>query len=545
MSNNKEKLRSNKLTRALTSAGLMYSKYSPLIEVASEYNGREISTAIWFYDKNTRKEMVVINPDIIDKLNHSELAFFIKREFLHKTFMRYIKNVTNKELMVFALQCISHKILYLGNHKQTVKLLEKIYGKPNNVAALLIPGLDKSTLEILPEKIQKVWNSLWLGAGKTLPKDISSINYLNTKIPDTNALYYKLSMLLNKEQKDFIKENFKPVVDNEERSAVGGSDEDEILDKIGEDAGVVLDVDGTVINETANDEISNLEFERRAYDKFTLECETIACDEIKRSVGKKGGWSALRVIDQYFNEHIYNLADAEKKGISDYIKRWQQRQMTKGICKSLERQLSSKPYIGPYPEQLTELGQQLVALGICSPDNIPFYFNKSSINEGKKKVAFYFDTSPSMHCYVPYMIDVVNYTISLDNVELAGGEYKGKYGFSGDVKGITTEEFEQFKKGIIKGGWSTSFEAVARHAIDKIDVDVIVIFTDGYSALTEKTTQEFNSANKLAYPIYFTSNDTYYPYWHSRTGHKFKKGCDMVSDLDNLNGESFTIYVEN
>jgi hypothetical protein len=84
--------------------------------------------------------------------------------------------------------------------------------------------------------------------------------------------------------------------------------------------------------------------------------------------------------------------------------------------------------------------------------------------------------------------------------------------------------------------------------IQKDQVDIIVVFTDGYSGLSKEIIDKFNQSGKKCYPIYFSHNN--YGYRHTRKGYwdDEPNGIDkdgMHSDLDQLNGESFTIWCEN
>ena len=140
------------------------------------------------------------------------------------------------------------------------------------------------------------------------------------------------------------------------------------------------------------------------------------------------------------------------------------------------------------------------------------------------------------------MVYIAKFFEECEECEMSGGKYDGKYAFSENIKGMDTEQWNEFVEGKIRGGCGTSFDCIIKHLLERIDendVDIAIVFTDGYSSVNEKHIESFNQTNKKCYTIYFTSPGAHYSYGHGRYGKN--QTNEMTSDLDKLNGDSFTI----
>jgi len=249
-------------------------------------------------------------------------------------------------------------------------------------------------------------------------------------------------------------------------------------------------------------------------------------------------------LDAYFETHIYLQKDSDTNNLKDFIAKWETNKQIESVTSKIYDCLRSKPSIDPIPYNLSRTGFELVVLDVCGPDQIPIYFNNENIGI-KKKICCYFDTSPSMHAFIPYMITIADFFNSCEECEITGGKYNGRYCFSEKVEGI--KDWEAFIKGEVQGGFGTSFEIVVKHATDVInedEIDIIVVFTDGLSGINKNTIEEFNKTNKKCYTVYFNDPNLHYSWFHSRKGEQKTEFTPMHSDLDKLNGDNFTIFVD-
>lgn len=538
-----------KLIRVITKAGLSWTAWSALVEIADNINGHPIDTACWVYNEHTKRERIIFSPRIIKALPVAQLLLVFKHEMLHKSLYRGTSNVSNQELLNFALDAAINKILWLSNPKQAVKLGNWLFpeGSENRSSfyALMNPGVTSKDFAKMSPGVRIIAESIWWIPKEEKDGDVIRDKgmscaeyheakglYGNQKIPDPITLYNKMAALLTRAEKEQINKDYSYLSDLRGNGSNGSGG-----------------------NAPSKDHARGGKNKLRATDKDTLKSEKDAAREIADDVSNKqwsnsrrgGGYSDIEDINAFFQEYIYGKKDAEAEGINDFIARWETLKQLEGICHSIHKTFKAETVIEPYAGSLTRLGQELVCLGVSGPE-VPLFFNDSQAGQGsKKKVCCYFDTSPSMNSFIPYMLHIADYIDECEEAEIGGGKYNGHYGFSEKVKGIPDDQWEEFKEGKIRGGFGTCFNAVAKHAIDRVendDVDIILVFTDGYSGLDDETVERFNESGKKCYTIYFSHPN--FGYGHDRRGYGGNiKGQDevgMTSDLDRLDGESFTIW---
>ena len=277
----------------------------------------------------------------------------------------------------------------------------------------------------------------------------------------------------------------------------------------------------------------------RANDKKTQDNEMTALQRVLAE-----NYSVHVNLRAYFEKYVYPKQDAGTRGLNDFIAKWQTEKQIESAINTIYNEIKNRTSIDPLPIDLTRTGFELVVLDVCGPDQIPLYFNEQK-QGAKKKICCYFDTSPSMHAFIPYMVSIADFFNSCDECEIAGGKFDGRYCFSEKVQGI--KDWDAFIKGEVHGGCGTSFEIVVKHANERIsedEVDIVVVFTDGLSGVSQPTIDKFNQTNKKCYTIYFTDPKTSYYYGHQRYHEQRNKQTDMHSDLDKLNGDNFTIFVD-
>ena len=549
----------NKLMRVITKAGVSWASWSSLVEIADTINGHPLpfETAAWIYNEHTKQERIVFTPKILKELPVNLLILVLKHELLHKSMYRGTQNVGNLELLNFALDASINKILWLSNPKQAAKLGSWIV-PPNSdgrsdIHAVLNPDVRTKDLADMDTRLRSIVEDIWwvenfekdFDTGLTIDKGRTCCEHYdvhqtfgNHKVPDPLTLYNKLAALLSREQKEEIKKIYSFIgADEEGKESNAGNQTD-----------------------CPRGGPKNI----RAVDKNTIDAEKRFANEVLYAIEKEGrkqdggryrggkGYSAYTDMHAFFEQYVYSKKNAETEGLNDFINRWETLKQVEGICHTIHNTFRKVSSIEPFPNELTRTGLELVALDVSGPD-LPYFFNIASQGDGaKKKVCCYFDCSPSMDAFIPYMLHIVDYIDGCEEAEISGGKYKGRYIFSEKVKGIPENKWEDFKQGEIRGGCGTSFEAVALHAIERIEndqVDIILVFTDGFSYINEDVVKKFNDSGKKCYTIYFSHGN--YTYGHSRYRHRYdtpmksNKDNQMTSDLDKLDGQGFTIWCEN
>jgi len=238
---------------------------------------------------------------------------------------------------------------------------------------------------------------------------------------------------------------------------------------------------------------------------------------VKSTLGKKYS-NALSQLSKELTE------DKKQSSFESTFKKFLEQIQTQKVLQDAQAQLLSElsdvTRMLPAPNNLTNKGLIMMSCGFEGVD-YPFYYCKAP-DSGKKKIAAFFDISPSMRDFCGHMCSIVDAVNKQSNLEFAGSHI-----FAGAVKKLNDKEFKDFRNGTFQYGHSTSFEAVLQFVKEEIkDLDVILVFTDGESGLSQEIIDWFNTSNKKCYNIYFS---------HVKT--------NIKSDLDNLTGKSFTITI--
>ncbi len=405
------------------------------------------------------------------------------------------------------------------------------------------PSKDKSKDESKENKSQ--------GISEEPTGDDSGDNEDDTK-PDTNGQgdaseeeeeekEYEEGEEIDEENED-IEEDGNGALEEEEEEEEEDEQYAENPDEEEENSEPILD-DQPIENSTTEIDDDDIQIRggpenKRANDKTSINNEIQAVKNISN-----GGFCSHRGVREMFDKYIFDPRDVDTDDLQDFITNWHTMRQVEGIEDYIYSTIASTVKFDALPVDLTRTGLEYVALGVSGPDAIPFYYNNSGRETSKKKICCYFDVSPSMQEFLPYMIHVADFFGNLGECCLAGGDTEGKYKFAGGVKGIDDGEWMEFRQGKMRTGYSTSFEAVIKHAqemINEEDCDIIVVFTDGESSLTNKLIEEFNDTNKKCYRIYFTkTSGKLVSCW----GQEKNKEGEVVSALDKLNGDSFTITI--
>lgn len=548
----------NKLIRVISEAGLAYSSWISLVELVDKIPG--FDTAAWVYNDKTKQEHIWFSRRLTKMLTVRLLKLVLRHEMLHKSMYRGLMSVGNKELLNFALDACINKILWLSDPDGMVELGKVMWPDEDsrpNVMAIMNPSITTDERNRMEPRIQTIFDRIWWKPMKGFKDGVKvdtgetcrdywegTKTYGNDYVPDALALYNLLAALLNQEDKQKIEEKYKFLATTDNKKDKGKDGKKQKKPESGKG-------DGQGQGQKGGKHVRGGRFRFRANDKGTLKGEKGVADQVLAEIkkqfqkmkdgGRGGGYSTLENANDYFQQHIYSKTDADVRDINEFIKKMETWKQVEGVTTNIYKNFKSRTAFQPYPHRLTRVGFELVALGFNK--TVPLYLNKIFSDQGgKKKICCYFDTSPSMHSFIPYVCYMADFFDNCEECEIGGGKYRGRYGFSGTVKGIPMEAWEDFKNGRVRGGSSTSFEAVVRHACDRIendDVDVIIVFTDGESGLSDEMIERFNASGKKCYAVYFAHS---WGYGHSRYGQN--ENNDMTSDLDKLEGESFTIWCD-
>lgn len=541
----------NKLIRVISNAGLAYSSWIALVELVDKIPG--FDTAAWVYNDKTKKEHIWFSRRLVKMLTVDLLKLVLRHEMLHKSMYRGLMAVGNKELLNFALDACINKTLWLSDPEGMVKLGEVMWPDPNtrpNVMALLNPSIKTDERNSMEPRIQALFDRIWWNPMKGFKDGVpidhgqtcrdyyeGTGTFGNDYIPDALNLYNALAALLNADDKKQIEEKYKFLANEGQKGDKSESGKDKGQEGDGDPK------DGKQKPKKGSKHIRGGRFRFRATDKGTMKGEKGVADQVLAEIKKQyqkmnesgergGGFSTFENVNDFFNQYVYIKEEADVKDIQEFIRRMETLRQVEGITANIYKNFRSRTAIQPFPNRLTRVGFELVALGFTKM--VPLYFNKVNADQGgRKKICCYFDTSPSMNEFIPYMVWMAEFFDNCEECFIDGGKYRGRYGFSGTVKGIPMEAWDDFKNGRVRGGYSTSFDAVVRHACDRIEddeVDVILVFTDSYSGLSEDLVQRFNESGKKCYNIYFGYSSEHY------------KAGEITCDLDKLNGESYTIW---
>lgn len=506
-----------KIGRILQNLGVAYVDRAGLL-----YFTNDIPVSAWSTNF-AGKEGIALNPWVLLQSNMDFLVRLVKKEVVHRALYRNLSELSNKIILNFTLDVLSMRVIaqtpFEKIDKVTVRLSEKLFNpkiyKQFPLLALCDCSLTADQVKKnLPSQIASIWCELYEPNKNGFLPSLKEIK--------PSALYFKIKALID----------------------------DIFVTSIQQHAGIPTTPTNYPFNVTPSNEIG------QGQDKNTYHDDSVSCqfDKKNESLNSatrdsfkprrfKNNRSWSNSVTNFWDEQIIQKKDFVEESLKEFAKKWR----TEKLLEDLEGKLQQivgrdEVEIKPYPEELTYDGQVMMALGISSPEVLPLYWNQdNSENNNRKKVAAFFDLSPSMQGLLPYMVRIVESVEQNCDVTFmrnlprdeGGGTVKGAYGFSGTVRDITEDELAQMKKGKFKTGESTSFDEVLSHVLSRIEedaLDLVIIFTDGESGISSKENIEtFNKSGRKMYRIYMS------PYFGGDNNRKIE------SDLDELNGESFTL----
>lgn len=540
----------NKLARTISSAGLSWISYSAIVEIGDEIEGMPVESACWYFDPNTKKEKIVISTKLMKEMPVNLLALTLKHELLHKAMYRKINKKVDFYIINLALDACIEKIQFLSHPTLAIKRNQYYFpeDKKERLSELSVrnPSIRTDEVKNIPKKIREIFKEIYYSEAKkqTMADCYNKTrgSHWNIDVPDPMTLYNKLQIALSKKQKKQIQKYYEIHL---ALQGTGGKTSG-IPSDVGEDPnskqkGAGQDNGNGKKKKKKQKQPRGGKGNKRCNNRATLKMEREAAAAIEKGLGFCQGVN----FSKYFKQFVYTKRYVEADGLSNFIKEWETTKQIEGVTQSIYSTIAGKATIDPIPTNLNRTGIELVALGVCGPEQIPLYFNNNSPLHSKKKICCYFDVSPSMHEFIPYMVHIADFFNGCEECEISGGEFNGKYSFAGTVKGMTEAEWQNFRKGVVNGGCATSFENVVLHAMNQInedEVDIIIVFTDGESGISQKTIDMFNATGKKCYPIYFCNPNYTWGWRHSRNGQDKSTMDALHSDLDKLTGENFTVW---
>jgi len=503
-----------KIGRILQNLGVAYVDRAGLL-----YTTNDIAVSAWFTNYQG-KEGIALNPYVLLQTNMQYLTRLVKKEVVHRALYRNLSELSNKVILNFTLDVLSMRVIaqtpYEKLDKITVRLAEKLfvpkdYSKKFPLMVLCDPSLTPDQVKrTFPTAIANIWCELYEPDKRGFLPSLKEIK--------PSALYFKIKGLIDDIFVTSIQQGaMNPLTPTNYPFNVTPSNE---------------------INKTSyNDDTVSTQF-----DKKNEALNNATRDSFKpRKFKNNRSWN--NSVTQFWDEQVIQKKDFVEETLKEFAKKWR----TEKLLEEMEGKLQQivgrdEVELKPYAEDLTYDGTIMMALGISSPEVLPLYWNKDdSETNNRKKVAAFFDLSPSMQNMLPYMVRIVesveetcDCSFMRNQPDAEGGTVRGAYGFSGSVRDISEDELEQMKKGKFKTGASTSFDEVLSHVLKKIkedNLDIIIIFTDGESGIANnENIKEFNESGKKMFKIYMT------PFYGDNRG-KTK----ITSDLDKLNGDAFTL----
>lgn len=496
-----------KLSRILQSLGVAYADRAGLM-----FTTNDIKTTGWYTNANG-KEGIAINPWALMSTNMGKLVRLVKKEVVHRALYRNLSELSNKVILNFTLDVLAMRVVattpYEKLDKQTVRLAENLF---NTKLYKKFPLLVLADCSLTPDQVKravplevyKIWLELYEPDRRGLLPDLRQIK--------PSSLYFKIKALVD----DIFLAEVQEKGFNYPWNTMPSLD---------------------VGDNTFNDDSAPAEFDKK---NNALNTAVKGHSKPKR-FRRRSNYS--NSVSDFLDEQIFK----KKEFVDDKLKDVAKKLRTDRLLEEMEGKLKQivgkdEEAIKAFPENLSDTGKMMVALGVSDPDAIPLYWNEDdSQSHNRKKVAAYFDISPSMTSLFPYMIhltesieDECDLVLCRDDPDAKDGTSRGAYVFAGKVRAIDEDDLERMRKGKFKPGASTCFHSVLKSALKDVhehNIDIILVFTDGFSSIgDDEMIKEFNESGKRCYNIYLTEH-----YGDARDRH------NVTSELDKLNGESFTL----
>jgi len=504
---------SYKIMKAALELGLNYNDIPDMIEMT---DSPDIPIAAWGINKETRESKIYVNPKIA-KFPIKQIQWVLRHEILHYAGYQELGILGNKDLENVVLDITINRILSFPYPDISKKASKRIYPaeSKNTIHALAQAHLQDDTDFCASQE----------GAGKIKTKEDKKIIELyfeiwhSDEVPSSLSLYYRLF----KGNKDKIKSPWGEGGDEKESDKDKKDSKDTSgSPKPGKGKSKAKAKPKIVFHEIPI-EMDTKEQKEKVKDKPLLKEAKNQIDTMKYDCSRKRGrsYSNSQKATEAFSNATSELFDKilveakdgiDVRGVSRFIESLNlQREMTDAID-PLIKEASSSSLRQLYPLKLSRLGIIYIACGIS--DLIPFYYNRTPENQ-KLSVAIYVDTSPSMDEFKENEVWLID--------KLKESFPTNIFVFSGSVEKISTRDFALGK---YPQGYSTSFDAVIEHFLEQKD-DFALVFSDGYSDITEENKNKFKISRKKLYAIYFSN-------WNDK----------VTSNLDSISSSSISLVIK-
>lgn len=497
----------NKINRVMRKLGVAYVDRAGLM-----FATNDVKISGWFSNYQG-KEGLALNPWVILQTSMPKLVRLVKKEVIHRALFRNLLQLSDKTVLNFTLDVLAMRVVATNPYdkldKITVRLAENLFNpslyKQWPFLCLTDPSLTAAQVKKhMPPEVAAIWCDLYETDNKGFLPSLREIK--------PSALYFRIKNVMPETGKD----------------AVASKDFNYPWN---------ITADSIVGDNTFNDTSVSNEFDK----KNSALNQAVQQDSKPRRFRNNRNYN--NSVTQFWKEEVHKKKDF----VDDNLKALSRRIKTQRLIEDIEGKIAEiigreSSRIQPYPEQLSDEGSMMLALGISDPDTFPFYWNsEESTSNKRKKVSAFFDLSPSMREFYPYMVKITEsieelcgLSMHVQDEDNPGETVRGAYTFAGHVKTLYEEELMKMKEGVFQPGASTRFDSVLDEICDKVDaenIDIILIFTDGEGGIQdEEKIKQFNESGKQAFKIYMAT--------------QYSKGPSLdhvVSDFDKLNGDSFTL----
>lgn len=498
------------LVRIMSKLGVAFSDAVNSIKLTTN-----VPIAAW--TSNGLREEVLVNPYFLSQ--KSSIGYFVvKRVLMHRALYRGRPHLKDRQLLSLVIDILASRILAeTPNGKKNNKWIEFcqwIFSDESTetIVALQNAGLTESQqkrLKVSEPEIYKVWEELYGLKDKTVltrkngrvvektVKNCFSTEFLKW---DVEGLYFRLRKFITDKDKQ-----------NNNDMGMVLCDDSQCIDN--------LQVIGDLSSERSR-QVENVEsaVRRSLLDKKYQ----------KLKLGNFGN-----ALTDFWDTCYIKGDDYSRKQMAEYAEQMKTTRTMSTIVGYLNEEVGIDSKESLVPIRLTASGMERILIGM-RPPYFPSYLCEDGLAD-KHRIIVFFDTSPSMQNYFPYIVkmcDDLQDTMDLVFARNDNGD-NGTFTFGGSVKDLTHKEFSEMKKGQLPISNSTSFNALIDYINTNIptsDIDSVVVFTDGESDLSADISDKFNASGKKCYRVYM------------RPKNKYAVG-EWTSPLDTLNGKSFTLYL--
>ena len=438
----------SRLRRACFGLGINLIEITQLVKISDLPE-----VACWGHDKHNRQEAIYINPKTL-KLPIPMIQLILRHEVLHAAGYERIGGARDHQLSNLVLDIAINFVLKQSDARM-LALSKQIYPKETAQTLLALVQCHLKPPHIQENKLKSMWIDVWH----------------KREVPNTTSWYYRILMEspnfrealmalihlnpFGEKENGEISLRKKPGKADDQQDEKGQSDSplERMARKIAEDLSDQLRKSGQSIADSFSQMKSEL------FDDLTITARQTPIDHIRQLI------SRLKIRHQ--------LDEA-----------------TRQITEAMDPRISAQPY----PTRPSKRSLIYAACGYV-PRLIPLWWNLRP-EHARPRLAVYVDTSPSMNGFKESEVYVID--------QLRGVFPTKIFLFAGSVE---ETDLDSFAQGKYRAGYSTSFDAVIEHFLDKTEEEACIIFTDGESSVTSENAERFRSSRRRLFAIYFSEQD--------------------------------------